>query len=370
MFINITGNLIAPAAAPLFTPAYAPPCAKLGIFGASPHLINTCAFDKTATGPIITFEVFIIIGTAVALWLLSKLTDKVWQRYLIVALGVFIFEFFTSPMWNNYKLGQWAYVYQDVSWILTLGWSTLILLVVTLVDKYFAARREWQRFILYLIGLTVIVLFTEAIVVNLGIRSYAPEVRAVLWGPTIFNVPIEVFYYVPVFMALVISFYKYWTLVLDDVPIVPAKKRHWLGSLALAVGGVFLFELMIEPMVVNANLPAWSYIYHDISFLMTGLWVILIWLATYLVDRWLIHFNLVKRFLCYLGFIGIIILPIEAWFINHGYRIYGPSATANFTGFTTIITHIPIEVAFAIPLYLALVIAFIRYWEFGLGGQR
>lgn len=370
MFATISQSLITFSASPPLKPAYAPPCAKLAIFDVSPHLIQTCAFDKTATGPIIAFEIFVIIGTLVALWLLSRLIDKVWQRYLIVALGVFIFEFFTSPMWNNYKLGQWAYVYQDVSWVLTLGWSTLILLTVVLVDKFLSRLRDWQRFILYLVSLTILVLFAEAAVVNLGIRSYAPEVQAVLLGPTIFNVPIELFYYVPVFMALVISFYKYWALILDDVPVVPAKKRRWLGSLALALGGVFLFELMIEPMVDNANLPRWSYIYRDVSLLMTGMWVLLIWLATYLVDRFLLHLGLATRFLCYLGVIALIILPIEAWFINNGYRIYGPSATANFTGFNTFIANIPIEVAFAIPLYLSLVIAFIRYWEFGLGGQR
>ena len=37
---------------------------------------------------------------------------------------------------------------------------------------------------------------------------------------------------------------------------------------------------------------------------------------------------------------------------------------------STVITNVPVEVAFAIPLYLALVIAFTKYWEMGLGGQR
>ena len=369
MHVNVNERLLDPLVSALI-PAGAPSCTRLSIFEAHPQLIATCAFEKTATGPIIAFEACIIIGTIIVLWMVSRLQDKIWQRYLIVAVGVFLFEFFTSPMWNNYRLGPWAYVYQDVSWVLTIEWSTLILLTVVLVDHYLDRLRRWQRFILYLIVLTIVVLFAEALVINLGIRSYAPEVQAVFLGPTIINVPIEVFYYVPFFMALVISFYKYWGLVLDDELIVPAKKRHWLGSLAVVVAGILLFELMIEPMVNNLNLPNWSYIYHDISFLMTGLWVVVVWLVTYLVDRWLIHLDLTKRFLIYLAVIGVIVLPIESWFINNGFRVYGPSATANFTGFTTVITNVPVEVAFAIPLYLALVIAFVRYWEFGLGGQR
>jgi hypothetical protein len=164
-------------------------------------------------------------------------------------------------------------------------------------------------------------------------------------------------------MALVISFYKYWSLVLDDELVAPVKRKRWLVSFLISVLGILLFELMIEPMVMNANLPNWSYIYRDVSFLMTGLWVVLIWLAIYLVDRLFIHFDLVKRFVIYLGVIGLLVLPIETWFINQGYRLYGPSATANFSGFQTFISNVPIEVAFAIPLYLALVIAFVRYWE-------
>jgi hypothetical protein len=44
-------------------------------------------------------------------------------------------------------------------------------------------------------------------------------------------------------------------------------------------------------------------------------------------------------------------------------RVYGPSATANFTGFRTIVGNLPVEVVVAIPLYLALVICFIRYLD-------
>jgi hypothetical protein len=368
MLTSTTQNLIT-TLAESFTPAYAPPCAESALLRAYPRLIATCSFDKTASAGIIAFEIVIILGWVASLFILPRFKDKLWQRYAVMILGVFIFEFFTSPMWNNHHMGPWAYVYQDVSWILTLGWSTLILSTVILVDHFFAQWREWQRFGLYLASLTILVMLAEMVVINLGLRSYAPEVQAVLVGYSLFNVPVEGLYYIPVFTALVISFYKYWSLVLDDEPVVPVRRRRWGATFLISVLGVFLFELMIEPMVVNAGFPAWSYIYRDISLLMTGLWVVVIWLCVYLVDRLLIQFSLVTRFLVYMGLIGIVVLPLEAWFINHGYRLYGPSATANFTGFTTVVADIPVEVAFAVPLYLALVIAFIRYWEINLGRQ-
>jgi len=368
MLINLFQNLMPKILTT--SPPPAPPCTELAIFQVHPNLLRTCAFDKTATPAIIAFEIFIVLGWIASIFVLAKFNDKIWQRYAIMAVGVFIFEFFTSPMWNNHNMGQWAYVYQDVSWVLTIGWSALILSTVIFVDHFLTRLKAWQRFLLYLAILTGLVFIFEAIVVTLGLRTYAPEVQEVLVGLSIFNVPVEGLYYIPVFMALVISFYKYWSLVLDDALIAPVKKKKWLASLLLSLLGVFLFELMIEPMVVNANLPTWSYLYRDVSILMTGLWVVVIWLSIYLVDRLLIQFNLVWRFVIYLGLIGLLVLPIESWFINNGYRLYGPSATANFTGFETVITNVPVEVAFAIPLYLSLVIAFVRYWEIKLGGQQ
>ncbi len=320
-------------------------------------------FEKAATTSILVFEATTVIGSLVMLYVLSKLKSQVVKRYLTVIVGVLIFELFTAPMWDNIKLGQWAYIYQDVSWILTLGWATLILSTIILVDHFFVALSALKRFALYLVILTVVVFAAEIIVVRLGIRGYAPEVLDAIVGIYIAGVPIEALYYVPVFTALVIGFYKYWAFSIDDELLVPVAKGKWLQNLAITILGVLLFELMIEPMVVNANFPAWSYIYRDITFLMTGLWVIVIWLSTSLIDKYFIRVGLMAKFVGYLIVMSAIAFPIESWFIQNGYRLYGPSAQANFTGIVTPISNVPAEVAVAIPLYLALIISFVRFWQ-------
>ena len=73
--------------------------------------------------------------------------------------------------------------------------------------------------------------------------------------------------------------------------------------------------------------------------------------------------NLVKRFIAYLAVLTTITIPIENFLVAVGVRQYGESLTNNFSGFVIPGTVLAIEVLFAIPLYLALVIAFIRYWE-------
>jgi hypothetical protein len=272
-------------------------------------------------------------------------------------------------MWVNQHLGRWAYLYHDLSWILTLGWTAMILGVVVLVDRWFSHWNEPKRFAAYLGILLVLVTFAEMLVVGIGIREYAPEVLATISGISMLGVPVEILYYVPVFTALVIAFYKYWSFVIDDAALVPVKKRKWLRGILIAFIGVFLFELVVEPMVKNENLPAWSYVYHDISFLMTGTWVLLIAVVAVVMDRFMIGFSIPLRFAAAVLLISALALPIESWLIVSGYRVYGESAVANFTGYTTPITGVAVEVAFAIPCYLALIVGFIRYWEIVLDNK-
>jgi hypothetical protein len=327
-------------------------------------------FDKTPTLLIVLFEVLVLVFTASTLLYLVKTEKKVFLRFLSVALGIFIFEFFTSPMWNNFHMGAWAYVYQDVSWVLTFGWASMILTTIVLIDKYFSKLEEWKRFSLYLLALTIAVVILEAVLVHLGIRSYSPETREVIRSYFFFGTPVAVLYYVPVFMSLVISFYKYWSFMIFDRPIMPIIKRKWLRSLFISFLGVFLFEIMIEPMVVNARLPSWSYVYRDVSFLITGGWIILVWLSINFIDKVFIHFDLFKKFLGYLLAIFILALPCEAWLMNNGYRVYSHSTTAAFSGFVVPVFHVPAEVAFAIPFYFALILSFVKYWEIILDNKR
>jgi hypothetical protein len=327
-------------------------------------ILAHCTFDKTPTPAIIGFEIATLMATGIAVFFLSKIQTKIVPRFFIMAVAVLLFELFTSPMWLNEKLGVWAYIYLDVSWILTVGWTGLILTVVTLTDQLLNHWKEWQRFPVYLAILMVVVSGLEMMVVNLGIRSYAPEVLANLTGAFILGVPLlDVLYYIPVFTGLVISFYKYWSFVLDDEPLIPSKHRKWLRSIGIAFLVVFLFEVMIQPMVENNQLPQWSYLFFDISILLTGLWVAVIGIAAVVVDRFFLNFPIVMRFLIALGGTGAIALPIEAWLMANGYRVYGESAAHNFTGFVTPIFNAPVEIAFAIPCYMALIIACIRYWE-------
>jgi len=326
-------------------------------------LLVSCGFDKTPTPASLGLEFVLMAAVLLGIAWLARLCDRWPLRLGVMAVAVLLFELFTAPMWDNLHLGWWAYLYQDVSWILTLGWSVLLLLVVALVDRLLPRWREWKRFLLVLLLLDLLVVPLEIALVAAGVRGYAPEVRAAVVGGTLAGVPLEMLYYVPVFSGLLIAFYKYWMLALDNSLLIPVRRLHWLRGFVLATVAVLLFELMVEPMVMNRGFPAWSYLYRDISLVMTGVWILVIAVAALVVERLGLEQPTPVRYLLALMVATAIALPIEYGLYLTGFRVYGPSAVANFTGFRIAILEAPIEIAFAIPCYLALMIAFIRYWE-------
>jgi hypothetical protein len=318
---------------------------------------------RTMTPGSIAFVVVTLLGVSATCLVLHKRVRNFWWKFLATASGVMIFEFFTAPMWRNEKLGQLGYLYHDVSWILTIGWTALILGAISLSNTLLPRSGEGRRYGLTLVLLLGLVMIAENVLVSLEIRRYAPEVWAVLSGPMIGYIPIESLYYVPVFTALVVAFSRYWAYVIDDAALVPVIRTRWLRALGLTCLGVFLFEIMVEPMVENLHLPAWSYLYRDVSLILTGVWVLIIAISAMVVQRFLQHRSIPERFVAVLLLISVFALPIESWLIANGYRVYGPSATMNFSGHKTWLTGAPIEVVFAIPLYMALIIGFVRYWE-------
>ena len=321
-------------------------------------------YADAPTPKILLFEIAVIASAVLTYRYLSARVEHAGHHLLLIAIGMFLIEFFTGPMWQNHHLGFWAYVYSDVSWILTLGWMVLISLSVYVVENVLHVRtavRRWAGFLLIITPVTVV---CDGLVKALGIRAYSPETIAAAGPATIpfLDVPVAGLYYVPVVMTLVWSFYKHWLPLYEPVTTAPTR-LPFLNRLVLTTIAVFLFEIIVEPMATNRNFPAWSYVFHDITILMTGLWVLIVVVMTFAVDRFRRMTDFRLRFAAYLVLITAVATPIEGWFLANGYRVYGPSATADFTGVRTLIGDIPIEVMAAIPMYLSLVIAFVRYWD-------
>lgn len=323
-----------------------------------------CSFDKTPTTGTILYQLFILVATVIILFILSKYKKNILKHYLVILIGAFIFEFFTAPMWLNLHLGNWAYIYHGVSWILTVGLTTMTLASVVLVDTVLPKVRESYRYILSILILWPVMVAVEKFVGFLGIRGYAPETLKAFDSTMVPAIGMSwlAILYLPLLFSLIIAFYKYFSFYLDNKPLVPMNKGKLGRNLVISFIGVILFELLIGAMVDNVGFPSWSYIWRDITVILSGGWVLVILISTWLIDKYFINKNLVERFVLYLAFATVIIAPIEAWLIHSGHRAYLPSTVANFSGFVVPGLNIPVEVIFAVPFYLALAVAFIRYW--------
>jgi hypothetical protein len=282
-----------------------------------------------------------------------------------MVFGSLVFEFFTAPMWLNLHLGNWAYMNHSVSWILTLGLASLSLSGVVLVDSLFPKLKEAPRYFLSIALLWPLLVAVEKVAVILNIRGYAPETAAAFTSTVVpgIGMPWLGILYFPLLFAMLVAFYKYFAFYVDKKPILPMRKGKVIRNLFITLTGVLLFELIVGAMVENVGFPSWSYIWRDITIVLSGGWVLVIVASTWFVDRFFIQKNLLERFVLYLTFATVFITPFEAWFIHTGHRVYSPSTVANFSGFVVPWLNIPLEVIFAVPFYLALVVGFARYWE-------
>jgi hypothetical protein len=326
-------------------------------------LVDGCTYVRDLTPSSIGFIVFVFAGIFLTWLILGRFKKDYWKRFLIMAVGILIFEVFTAPMWHNYHLGRFAYVYKDVSWILNLGWTSLILGTILLVEKLLPKIKAWQKYLVELLLLTPIIFLLQIWEVNIGVRGFAQETLQATSGLRLFNVPVEGFYYAPVFSGLVIAFYKYWALTLDKVPLMPVIKRNLWRTFLIAFVGVFAFELLVNPMVENKNFPSWTYIYQDISIVLTGIWIFGLWLSDLLIQKWFINLETFFRFCIAVCINSVLAIPLELFFITNQFRIYSGSTINNFSGYYVFGGNLAVEILFAIPCYLALIISFVRYFE-------
>jgi hypothetical protein len=141
--------------------------------------------------------------------------------------------------------------------------------------------------------------------------------------------------------------------------------KHWksLKNLLITTVGVILFELLIDPAVTNVGFSSWTYFFHDLTFILTMAWALIVSASITLVDFAFEHIPEIKRFLLYLCMIDVFALLTEIFFVTFGLRQYGPSIIASSLGYSIPFTPVPIGVIFAIPAVFALVLAFTKYWE-------
>lgn len=163
----------------------------------------------------VLFELVVIVLAAASVLVITKFDRDAWKKFLIIFIGILLFQFFTQALWLTEGLDRWAYLYLGVSWIITLGRATMVIVSVYVVDALMKKSSERVRFWVYLIPILILGIIAEAISTARGTIVYHEDLQALFSGVTIFGaVPIEALFYIPVFMLFVLSFWKYWEHIL------------------------------------------------------------------------------------------------------------------------------------------------------------
>ena len=158
------------------------------------------------------FEILVILVTVILLLYLQSKNKNSWKIFLITAIGVLLFEYFTQALWFNQNLESWSYLYLDVSWIMTLLWTNVILFSIFIIESLKPKVSEVKKFFMSIGVITVFVLIIEWSLIRLSIRGY-PQVIVELYEslPRLFGiVPLKELIYVFAFMSLVVAFTRYW----------------------------------------------------------------------------------------------------------------------------------------------------------------
>lgn len=160
---------------------------------------------------ILIFEIAIVL-LSVGLWYYMKRNGhkNILKKFLILFIGVLLFEIMSEPMWRNINLNSWAYVYHDISWIITLGWLNIFMISMLLVDHFFSSYSEGKKFWLNLLFVTIITTPIEVALLATGLRDYDPILTSTMTGISIpfTSAPLEIIMVIPIIAALIIPFYK------------------------------------------------------------------------------------------------------------------------------------------------------------------
>lgn len=167
---------------------------------------------------IIIFELFVISYT-LGLWyyMRNKGYKNITRKFAILAIGVLLFEFMTEPMFINTGYSSWAYLYKDITWVVTLGWVSIFMTSIISVDYHFHHLPEKKRFWLYLLFIEALTVPIESGLVQTGMRKFSTIVTAQLSGLYIplTVVPLEGIFAIPVLASLILTFYKYINHLFD-----------------------------------------------------------------------------------------------------------------------------------------------------------
>lgn len=207
-------------------------------------------FSPALTSAAIVFEVFVgLLTLLIVLYGTTHYRFFLW-RFFALVFGVFCFEWLTGAIWNISWLGSYAYIYGDISWVMTLAWSSILFGIKFMHDTLVKNKNLLKEFLYIVLWGSILLGLLIIILKDAWIFSYSKTMQETLsTAPMIFGRPLESLLYIPTFIFTVYSFYKYWELAMYDKRLFSDYTIHPGKDILVAWVIVCLIWYLMHPLL-------------------------------------------------------------------------------------------------------------------------
>lgn len=196
----------------------------------------------------------------------------------------------------------------------------------------------------------------ELLFVYLWVREYSPEVLAILQDQSMIVYLIQIIIYFPVFIIVSYSFYKYrqLSLTLDDTNTNYTIERK--KDVLLSIGGIALLSYLIHPLVILSHLSI---------FIVIIVWLLLVLIITNYLVSFFAWLWLLRRFILWTTISTILWVYFLSLLVTYWHLSFSQSIINTYSQYTFILpgTNIITVVTFGVMIFMALMIAFVKYWK-------
>ena len=329
-------------------------------------------FSRELTTQALQFEVWLFI-VLVAMFAYGMANYKffVW-KFLSLAVGVFFFEGISWALWINSNLGESAYIHNDISWVMTLAWASIIMFVKMAYDT-FQKKLPWvlsrtklkklehfeliKEFTLITVISSVLWWIFVMYLKSIWVFSYSPEIQVLVEsGTQVFGRPLEAIVYLPVFIFTVYSFFKYWELAIHNKHLFDDYKVSLSKDILISIITISLIWYLVHPIILIENI---------FIFILLVIWYVINLLITWFVISKFSDVSLFMRFISWTFIFTTLGSLVISFFVKYWYIDFSQSIKDTYTVNTIQMPYMHItDVEFSgILLFSYLMIAMTKYFK-------
>ncbi len=247
-------------------------------------------FDSTLS------SFWLFLNILAAFFLISMLWYAIYYKdkkniisFFITFVWISAFELLTWALWKVQYLWNRAYWFWDISRILA------IVRTWVLYRSDYIIQKTQSHQAIKTISITSVIIWLIVLWANIyGVISYEPETLASI-DYMIWAFPINALYYIPIRIFITYSFKKYFDQAIFN-NYHGTQSIVSIQNFLIVFVSVFCVELLIEPTLIIKNLPSRSFIYKDVSFLLTLSWTLIIAITAFLTNKFFNWFDLFIKF--------------------------------------------------------------------------